>query len=360
MKKTVFLAFFAAVMPVAAQQYKVQGTAPADAKVVYMFHNRAHRNAAPDSVVLGSDRTFVFTGKVGEDIFAMLATDREVFDNIPVVLDGEVTADFDTRKAGGTPENEALSKAYETISPLQAEQAAVNKEAEELQKAGKLNQETIVPLRERYEKASGAMTEKTVDICENNQQMKFPALFLLDCFYEMSHSDIIRWYDNNAAFMKVSIIAPIVKRINGWRRQEPGLMFTDIEEADTLGVNHKLSEYVGNGNYVLIDFWASWCGPCMQEMPNVKAAYEKYHAKGFDVVGLSFDMERSSWVEAINKLSLPWHHLSDLKYWNTIAAETYGISSIPSTLLIGPDGKIIANNLRGEALQAKLAEIFGF
>ena len=138
-----------------------------------------------------------------------------------------------------------------------------------------------------------------------------------------------------------------------------GKQFTDLEEPDVDGNMHKLSEYVGKGKWVLVDFWASWCGPCLREMPNVVKAYETYHAKGFDVVGLSFDNKKEPWVQAIADQNMPWTHLSDLKGWRTVASGVYDVNSIPDNLLIDPQGKIVARGLRAQALQDKLKDIFG-
>ena len=112
------------------------------------------------------------------------------------------------------------------------------------------------------------------------------------------------------------------------------------------------------GKYVLVDFWAKWCGPCRHENPNVVAAYQKYKDKGFTVYGVSLDRNREDWLQAIEQDKLTWTHVSDLKYWQSEAAKTYNITAIPFSLLLDPNGIIIDKNLRGAALHQKLEEIF--
>jgi peroxiredoxin len=131
----------------------------------------------------------------------------------------------------------------------------------------------------------------------------------------------------------------------------------DFSQAQADGTPFSLSSL--KGKLVLIDFWASWCGPCRRENPNVVAVYNKYHDKGFEILGVSLDDNRDAWLKAIEDDGLVWNHVSDLKGWGNVVAEQYGVKSIPHTVLVGTDGVIIAKNLRGEALEAKIAEVLG-
>ncbi len=136
-----------------------------------------------------------------------------------------------------------------------------------------------------------------------------------------------------------------------------GAVAPDINLAQPNGENLAMSSL--RGKYVLIDFWASWCGPCRKENPFNVALYNKYKDKGFEIYGVSLDQDPNRWVAAIEKDGLTWKHVSDLKGWSSSAGQLYGIRSIPATVLLDPNGKIIAKNLRGEDLAAKLQEVLG-
>jgi peroxiredoxin len=134
-----------------------------------------------------------------------------------------------------------------------------------------------------------------------------------------------------------------------------GSQAIDFTQNDVDGKPVTLSSF--KGKYVLVDFWASWCGPCRGENPNVVSAYERYKNKNFTILGVSLDQVKPNWLKAIKDDNLTWTHVSDLQYWSNAVARLYRIESVPANFLIDPSGKIIAKNIRGEELQRKLAEI---
>lgn len=163
--------------------------------------------------------------------------------------------------------------------------------------------------------------------------------------------------------LSVLFIAPSVCRAQYDQLPENrkiGAKITNVRLPDMKGKMHDLTSYVGKGKVVLIDFWATWCRPCCMEMPNVKAAYDKYKKKGFNVVGISFDTKKSDWINYVKEKNYNWTHLSDVKGWKSAAQAAYSVMGIPSSILVDGKGKIIANDLRGEELTNKLKEIYGF
>ena len=147
-------------------------------------------------------------------------------------------------------------------------------------------------------------------------------------------------------------------------RQQPNTKYGAGMEAPQISMQNPKGETMNlsdlRGKVVMIDFWASWCGPCRRENPHVVEAYKKYNKEGFEVFSVSLDKQVDKWEQAIEKDGLLWpYHVSDLLGWQNAAAQNYGVSSIPHTVLVGRDGKIIATHLRGSALSAQLSEIFG-
>ncbi|MCF6366636.1 MAG: TlpA family protein disulfide reductase [Bacteroidales bacterium] len=169
--------------------------------------------------------------------------------------------------------------------------------------------------------------------------------------YHTKLSDGLKAYSGN------SMVSDFIKQTNNIKNLSVGGEAPEIELKNPDGKNVKLSST--RGNYVLIDFWASWCRPCRAENPNNVRLYEKYHDKGFEIYAVSLDKDRASWLKAIKDDNLTWIHVSDLKFWQSKGAKTYNVRGIPHTVLLDKKGKILATGLRGKALEDKLKELFG-
>lgn len=161
-----------------------------------------------------------------------------------------------------------------------------------------------------------------------------------------------------AQYANTPTIQKLKERIAQMDKTAVGQKFTDISMKDPDGNDISLSTYVAKNKYTLIDFWASWCGPCRQEMPNVVAAYEQFAPKGFGIVGISLDKDGKAWEKAIKDLGITWPQMSDLKYWESAGAKAYGVNAIPTTVLIDQQGIIVERDLRGDALIKRLSELF--
>jgi peroxiredoxin len=178
--------------------------------------------------------------------------------------------------------------------------------------------------------------------------------------YGADYGDIVPLYNGLSNTIKQSPSGKMfAERLPKLKAVAIGAIAPVFDEPDTSGKKIDLSSF--RGKYVLIDFWASWCGPCRHENPNVVKAYNRYKNQNFTIVGVSLDRpgNKDKWLKAIHMDGLTWTQLSDLKFWDNKAAVLYGVRGIPQNFLLDPDGKIIAKNLRGEDLEDKLAELFG-
>lgn len=174
--------------------------------------------------------------------------------------------------------------------------------------------------------------------------------------YGMDYSDVKKLYDQlDAKAIATASGKKLTERMDILKRSAIGSEVIDFTQADTSGVAVHFSAF--KGKYVLIDFWASWCGPCRAENPNVLKAYDKYKDKNFTVVGVSLDDKAANWKKAVIADKMPWTQVSDLKGWQNELSTYYGIQGIPSNLLIDPSGKIIAKDVRGAMLHKKLDEV---
>lgn len=201
-----------------------------------------------------------------------------------------------------------------------------------------------------------------IDNYIKDKPQSYVSAFVLSVTSQIYNDPILlekRFYQMDMTVQKSSIGVQLQQSIAISKIGAIGTDALDFVQADTSGKPQALSSF--RGKYVLVDFWASWCGPCRNENPNVVESYNKFKNKNFTILGVSFDKpgQKARWLEAIKQDSLTWTHVSELNYFNNAAAQLYRIDFIPQNILVDPSGKIVGKNLRGPALQSKLCEIFG-
>ena len=362
MKKIVYL-FAAGTMALAActsePSYKISGTieGAADGELVYLQEVKGRELVKLDSAVVTAG-AFTFNGR--QDVAAnryITYTPAEgkgkMTDfflengNIAVTLGEETTV-------AGTPNNE-IYQAYKK------EAGALNKEMRALY--GKFKEEGLTEEQKaEIEKQYEDLDKKLNDLTFNTIDANITNAVGIHLWPGNSYSMDLEQLKGLAAkvpaeFQNNERIANLLKRIEVLEKTAVGQKFTDFSMPDPEGNIIKLSDEISKNKYTLVDFWASWCGPCRAEMPNVIAAYKEFNKKGFGIVGVSLDSDAAKWKDAIKTMNMTWTHMSDVKGWQCEGAALYGVNSIPATVLVAQDGTIVARNLRGEAIAEKLKEL---
>jgi peroxiredoxin len=318
------------------------------------------------SCPLGDDGTFKLTLNVKGLDFVKLKLSENNYIAL-ILLPGEqvtITSNssriYENPVISGSPNTSLLFSLSQEVKKYDLEIDTLYKSFKALQNSldGK-DSSTLILLDNKLKKLDGEKKAHIRQFAETNPQS--PAIL-----YYLNRLDI---KENLPTYIKVddALYAlypdnPYVVELNysvtAEKYVQPGMYAQEISLPDPDGKIINLSSL--RGHIVFIDFWASWCGPCRRENPNVVMMYRKYHDAGFEVFGVSLDSERSGWIKAIEKDSLTWTQVSDLKRFNSVAAKAYAVRSIPFSVLIDSEGKIITTALRGSDLAAKLQEIFGF
>jgi peroxiredoxin len=338
-------------------QGKLQHTA---GEPIYLSELGEQQFVFRDTATIGPDGSFAFKGKSEEPgIYRISLTDKNMFllviDTPRIEVEGDAKDLNKTYVVKGSKETLLLKTLVQEMDKMQQLGAGLEQRFRAAQAAGQ--EDSLAKLQEEFMALPAKGAAKIKQLIRANPKSfvsTFATASLINPDEDFAFADSMA-----AIFEKSQPTSPYTKaltaKLGNLRNVAVGTEAPEITLADPAGKNVSLSSL--RGKYVLIDFWASWCGPCRQENPNVVRMYNQYRDKGFEIFGVSLDESKDKWLKAIAMDKLTWPHVSDLKGWNSAAAQLYNIQAIPQTLLLDKEGKIIAKNLRGKALEDKLASL---
>nr|WP_233173575.1 TlpA disulfide reductase family protein [Pedobacter sp. ASV19] len=346
--------------------YVIKGTIKgASSGRVYLEHENENKKVVTDSTVLSSEGNFQFKGKVVSPQFYSIKMkgiknpSTFLLENAAITFAGSKDSLNKAVITGSESQNVYLGFYNGPWKAITKKAGDIYQRLDKAEQGGKVKPDSLTRAGfDREFRVLDTLNQAAVkDYVSQHPGSVGSAAIIYDRFIAYPNFPVAR--------SLFSILSPKVqKSLIGQQithafaldeKTATGQIAPAIAMADKDGKIVHLSDF--KGKYVMVDFWASWCGPCRKENPNVVAAYKKYHDKGFEVLGVSLDSNKESWLKAIAADGLTWTHVSDLKGWANAAAAEYGVKAVPASFLIGPDGKVVGKDLRGEALNKKLGEL---
>jgi peroxiredoxin len=365
MKKVIFLLLTATILwSCQSTDYTIKGTV-ADAAAfegfnVYLQETTDDGLQTLETAVIHNG-TFTFKGTANVDVLHFITIgETDPVLRVPVLLEaGTIHVAFGERvSVTGTRINTLANELREEVQGLSSRARVIDMQMREKHAAGTLTEELTAKARAESTEITERIQSLNYRFARNNignPMGKFVLRTSISRFTPEQQEELLALADDE--FRAEPNIAQLIRRLESARNVAIGKRFIDFTMQDPEGNSVSLSDFAGQGNYVLLSFWATWCAPCIAIIPHLREVYAQYKDRGFNIVGVSLDRDHQAWISGLERWDIPWTQMSDMKAWESPVVALYAFTGIPHSLLLDREGTIIARNLRGEALDKKLAEL---